>query len=547
MSHTVGAPLAARELPTLLRRVHAALEEHRDAIDDLNVFPVPDGDTGTNLTLTIRASLDALHTARREHRSRDPHELARAVIRGALRGARGNSGVIISQVVRAVVEEVVGHEQIDARLYARALRRAEALAYEAVADPVEGTILTALTAAADAADQAVADGADLHATSARTCTATAQAVEHTRDQLEVLRQAGVVDAGARGLEVLLAAVHAHLTGWMPTVAVDAPRAGSASADHGRNGATSLPYEVQYLLDAPEEAAATLRAALETLGESVVVVGAGGLLNVHVHTGEVGAAIDVGLAHGQPRDIEVVHLSTAVAERDAQRSRRADRATALATVAVISGDGAEQLAGELGAEVVRGSAGALPAVADLLEAIARTDAEVVVLLPGHPNAVATAMTAADLAGQEQARRIEVIEEADDPPSVLAGLAVCQLTAEPTQVLADVRTAAAAVRAGEVVAAVRDADTPVGPVRTGQPLAVAERRVVGVFDDDLAALGTVVRELRAAEAEVVTLLHGADRTGDQRAVAERLIATLAPEPELEVIDAGVRPAAWWVGVE
>ncbi len=547
MSQAVGAPLAARELPTIFRRVHAALADRREAIDDLNVFPVPDGDTGTNLTLTVRAGLDALHTARREHRVRDPDELAVAVIRGTVRGARGNSGVIVSQVIRAVVEVVTGHDQVDARLYARALEHARELAYEAVAEPVEGTILTVLTVAAEAAAGAVAAGDDLPTTSARTCAAAATAVERTRDQLDVLREAGVVDAGARGLEVLFAAVHAHLTGEQVDVAVDPPREQVTATDHRCHGSMVHPYEVQYLLDADDGAAGPLRIQLEALGESVVVVAAGGLLNVHVHTAAVGAAIDAGLVHGLPDDIEVVHLGDAVAAVDADRTRRGRRATPLAPVAVLSGSGAHDLARELGATVVDGTAGALPSVADLLAAVVRTDAEVVALLPGHPNAIAAATSAAEIAAIEQGRAVEVVHEAASPPAVLAALAVCQPSASVEQVLADVRSAAGAVRAGEVVAAVRDADTPVGAVNAGQPLAVAERVVVGADADELTAFRTVCEALGVADGEVVTLLHGADRTGDQRAAAERLLAELAPNAALEVVDAGSRPAAWWVGVE
>ena len=547
MTQDVGAPLAARELPALFRRVHAELAERREAIDDLNVFPVPDGDTGSNLTLTVRAGLDALHTARREQRVRDPEQLARAVIRGVVRGARGNSGVIVSQVVRAVVEVVAGHDHVDAELYARALRHARTLAYEAVAEPVEGTILTAITTAADAAEQAVAEGADLTAASGRVCAATADAVARTRDQLDVLREAGVVDAGARGLEVLLAAVHGHLTGETPPVAFDPPHGLAIAREDGCHGSLHHPYEVQYLLEADDAAAVQVRAALERLGESVVVVAAGGLLNVHVHTAAVGAAIDAGLGHGLPRNIEVVSLGAAVAASDADRARRAGGRAGLTAVAVLSGDGLYALAVELGAGVVEGTGGALPSVAELLAAIADTDAQQVVLLPGHPNAVAATHTAARIAAAEHGRDVEVVDTATDPPSVLAALAVCQPAGDAAQVLDDVRAAAAAVRAGEVVAAVREADTPTGPVQAGQPLAMVERTAVGAYGDDLAALEAVCRALEVSQGEVVTLLHGADRTGDQRTAAERLLAELAPQVELEVVDAGVRPAAWWVGVE
>lgn len=534
---STGAPLAARELPALFRRVHDALAARRDAIDDLNVFPVPDGDTGTNMTLTVRAGLEALHEAR----PAPPEALATAVIRGAVRGARGNSGVIISQVVRAVVEVVTGHPQVDATLYASALRRARDLAYEAVAEPVEGTILTVIAAAADAAQAAAEGGADLPSTSAVVVQATAAAVAATTDQLEVLRDAGVVDAGARGFEVLLAAVHGHLTGEMPPVVEDAPRSRSLVDDGRCHAVTAHPFEVQYLLDADDEVAAPLRRELELLGDSVVVVAAGGLLNVHVHTAQVGPAIEAGLAYGRPSTIEVVHLGDQLAADSAARPP-----APLGVVAVLDGAGITGLARQHGAVVVSGTAGALPSVADLLTALGRVAAERIVVLPGHRNAVATAVKAAEVAGLERDRVVDVVTEATSPPAVLAALAVFVADGDPEVVLPELRAAAAAVRAGEVVHAVRDARTPIGEVTSGQPLAVAGGVVVAACDEPVQALVALCDAVALDDAELVTLLVGAG-VGDE--VRGEAIAAVEARTngEVEVIDAGCRPSLFWLGTE
>ena len=589
MDERGGAPLSARELPALFDHVHDALQARRDAIDDLNVFPVPDGDTGTNMTLTVRAGRDALAAGRADRPEGGRDALAREVIRGAVRGARGNSGVIISQVVRAVVEVTTGEQAVDASVYAQALEHARDLAYEAVAEPVEGTILTAIATAATAARQAVDADADVVAASAAACAATAVAVQRTREQLDVLREAGVVDAGARGFEVLLAAVHGHLTGEDPPVAVDPPRGVTVrTAGHVCHGSLTYPYEVQYLLDAVDASAAPLRVALEQLGESVVVVAAGGLLNVHVHTDRIGPAIEAGLAHGRPSAIEVVHLGEQVAERDAARvttqaalavdapnhlARSSGRmlgtartvgdttslpATAsdgiprpaqreLAVVAVLHGHGAVALARSLGAEVVDGTAGSLPSVAELVEAAVASRAQQVVLLPGHRNAVAAAHTAAEVVAREYERTVEVIDVATSPPAVLAALAIWEPDAAPAQVVGELKAAAAAVRAGEVVDAIRDAATPAGPVRAGQPLGLAAGNLVVVDDDPVRALRAVCSALDLPAGEVVTLLHGASASAAERAAAAALIAELAPDAEVEVVDAGLAPARFWVGVE
>jgi len=569
VAESLAAPLAARELPALFDRVHAALQARREAIDDLNVFPVPDGDTGTNMTLTVRAGRDALSAARANRPEGGRDALAREVIRGAVRGARGNSGVIISQVVRAVVEVTVGEREVDASIYAAALSHARDLAYEAVAEPVEGTILTAIAAAARAATEAVTDGADIVGASAAACAATAIAVEETREQLEVLREAGVVDAGARGFEVLLAAVHGHLTGEDAPVAHDLRRDVVVhTAGHVCHGSLAHPYEVQYLLDAPDAAAAPLRVALEQLGESVVVVAAGGLLNVHVHTDRIGPSIEAGLAHGRASAIEVVHLGEQVAERDAARAI-SDAALAidaptsraggvapgtglrptrpLAVVAVLHGVGAVGLARSLGAEVVDGTAGSLPSVAQLVEAIVASRAFRVLVLPGHRNGVAAARAAAEVAAREHDLEVEVVAAATSPPAVLAVLALWEPEADPDQVAEEMVATASAVRAGEVVDAVRDAATPIGPVRAGQPLALAHGELVAATDRPLEALEALCRSLEVGAAEVITLLHGTAASAEDRLAAAELVTQLAADAEVEVIDAGVAPSRFWIGVE
>lgn len=573
MTQPLGAPLAARELPALFARVHAALAAHRELLDDLNVFPVPDGDTGTNLTLTVGAGVEALaalDTAGRRPR-RVAQEAARAVTRGVVRGARGNSGVILSQVIRAVVEVIADHREVDARLYADALARARDLATDAVAEPVEGTILTAIAAAADAAARAVGLGRDLVGTSAAACAATAIAVEATRDQLEVLREAGVVDAGARGFQVVLGAFHGHLTGTDPPVRADLRPRGLDAVTGGCAATTAQPFEVQYLLDANDDVAGPLRRRLETLGDSVVVVAAGGLLKVHVHTALVGPAIEAGLAVGRPSAIEVVHFGDELAVR-ARREVRGSR-PGTGVVAVLPGAGLQGLARQQGAVVLDGASGALPSVAGFLTAIDGLGCTQVVLLPGHRNAVATAHQAASVARAEltDLREVRVAAAADSPPAVLAALAVLGPEAgiddapgAAERLAAEADAAASAVRAGEVVAAVRDARTALGRITEGQPLAVVAGDVRGVAETPLAALAALCDALvapapapaaaapqssaSAPPVELATLLIGAGVDAAERADAVAVVRErLGPDVEVEVVDGDQRPARYWLGVE
>jgi DAK2 domain fusion protein YloV len=304
----------------------AALVVARDEIDSLNVYPVPDGDTGTNLALTMRAVADAV---------REPSEaplgaLAGAVARAALMGAKGNSGVILSQLVRGFADVVGGEgppvEAIDGALLARALDRAADAARSAVTEPVEGTILTVARAAADAACTVVADHEPPVPTVAEAARDGAViALAKTTDQLPSLAAAGVVDAGAKGLVVLLDALVDVLDGAAPSrPEYDVPPPivdRSALRDAREQGSPEFAFEVMYLLDAPDDVIADLRRRLVALGDSVVVAGGDGTWRVHVHVNDVDAAVAAGGSVGRPHRIEVTHFATQVAE---QRADSLDR-------------------------------------------------------------------------------------------------------------------------------------------------------------------------------------------------------------------------------
>ena len=532
--------LVAADLPALLRTVLAALAVARQEIDDLNVFPVPDGDTGTNLHATVNAAVEALHVL---DAHADDTDLARTASRGALRGAAGNSGVIFSQVLRAFAERLATgplgpHDLVDA------FERARELAYDAVAEPLPGTILSALDAAAGAAADLPAD-AELDEAVALVAEAVGDAVAASRDVLEQNRHAGVVDAGARGLEVALDGVLAFVEGRTFEAVPPPPvRRTLGEVVSRESGSLAYAYEVQYLLEAPDEVAAELRRALEELGDSVVVVACGGLLNVHVHTNEVDAAVACGAEHGEPAR---VHVTAFADQREPPADAAADAASPRPTVGyltVLPGAGLVGLARGMGAVAVDGTAGALPTVATVLNAVGTVDADEVVLLPGHPNVVPTMHQASDVSVAEGGRALHVVDAAASVPAVLAVLAVA-----PTDQLDldDLETVAGAVRAGEVVDAVRDATTPLGQVQQGQWLGLVDGSVVRVSDDPVEALDAVVDAIVSADTELVTLVVGAGVTDHERHRVlddlDRRHATV----DVELVDGGQRPARWIVGAE
>ncbi len=479
--------IVASDLPALLRSMAAALSEAREEVDNLNVYPVPDGDTGTNLHATVQSAVEAVEALEAPHAS--DADLAMAAARGALRGAAGNSGVIFSQVVRAIAEHLAERSITPARL-ADVLDRACALSYDAIAQPVAGTILTAMDAAAEAADEC-ADSSDLAESLMRVLGSVGDAVAATRDMLEANRRAGVVDAGARGFEVAIDGALAFLQGRTFRSVPPPPVRRTASDVVAReSGSLAYAYEVQYLLEASDDVAGPLRDELSSLGDSVVVVACGGLLNVHVHTNDVDDAIAAGAAHGDPSRVLVTSFEDQIAGTEPMAGGPDDPFDAIAPetgesvrdavgyLAVVPGPGLVQLVQGMGAVAVDGAAGALPTVATVLNAVGSVAADEVVLLPGHPNVVPTMHQASDVSVAEGGRPLVVVDDAVSVPTVLAVLAVATTDELDLDTLADT---ARHVTAGEVVAAVRVADTPMGPVVEGQWLGLVDGRVVVVTDD------------------------------------------------------------------
>lgn len=414
-----------------------ALGRAREEIDAINVYPVADGDTGTNLYLTLESAAQAVEAAFAGHEPELPSaaQAARAMAHGALIGARGNSGTILAQLLRGMAEvlaaedardtadEPVGPARAagDARALRRALRRAAESAYEAVAHPVEGTVLTVATAAADGAAGAADDCRSVVRAAYRSART---ALEATPRQLAVLGRAGVVDAGGRGLVAVLGALVEACTGERPAPALPGPSGaagspgpvGSAeqmapvgsvesveSVEECEDGVGGPAYEVIYLLEATDPAVERLRARLDGLGDSLVVVGGDGLWNVHVHVDDAGAAVEAGVEAGRPYRIRITHFGAGDAHTARGGDARPVREPAQrAIVAVVPGEGLAGLYGEAGATTVLARPGEPPASGELVQAIRRAHAREVVLLPNDADLRHTAAAAAEQARTEGVR-------------------------------------------------------------------------------------------------------------------------------------------------
>ncbi|MFU8850321.1 DAK2 domain-containing protein [Micromonospora sp. SL1-18] len=519
----------------------AALKRHQGEIDDLNVYPVPDGDTGTNLVLTLTSAQQALamDLGTLPDDGHTPHGHAlRLMAQGALLGARGNSGVILSQILRGFADALAAVPAIRGRQLAAALAEAATAAYAAVAHPVEGTLLTVAAAAARAAEQADSD--DLRTVTRAAAGAAARALARTPEQLPALARAGVVDAGGRGLCLLLDALVEVATGESPRPAPPAPPAVRPPATTVREtGSPAYAYEVQYLLDGTDEAVARLRAELDALGDSLVIVGDGGsgvgTWNVHVHVNDVGAAIEAGVVAGRPHRITVTRFADQLAPPQAPLSG------GRAAVVVAAGAGIAELFAAEGASVVPAN----PSTGELLDAIRATGAARVVVLPNDPNTQSVASAAAQEA-HGLGVKVSVVPTRS-PVQALAALAVRDASRRFSDDVIAMAEAAGACRYAEVGHAGKEALTVAGPCRPGDVLALVEGEVHLIGADLLDTCSAVVDRMLGGGGELVTLLCGADAPAGLADRVREHVERSWPFVEVQAYEGGQPHYPLLVGVE
>ncbi|MEV4556444.1 DAK2 domain-containing protein [Kitasatospora sp. NPDC049285] len=543
MLDTLDAP-AVR---TWCRLALAALGQAREEIDALNVYPVPDGDTGTNLYLTVESAAEALDAVFAAEEKPELGVAATAVARGALIGARGNSGVILAQWLRGVAEVLAEDGALG-----EALRHGARSAYQAVAEPVEGTLLTVASAAADAA-QRVADGLTGQAQAAY--RAARQALLLTPGQLAVLAEAGVVDAGGRGLVAVLGALVDAVSGQEPM----GPMALSRYAEQGEQAAHAAAvaacegqerppgpghpaFEVIYLLDAEDSRLPGLRERLGRLGDSLVIGGGDGLWNVHVHVDDAGAAVEAGVEAGRPYRIRITHFAEAAA-RAGEREETVSHGRAV--LSVVSGSGLAQLCEQAGSAVLAADPDRPPASAELVAAVHRCAAREVVLVLNDPELRPAAGAAADQL-REEGVRIAVLPTRS-PVQGLAALAVHDAARRFDEDVVAMTSAAGATRYAELAVAEGESWTMAGVCQAGD--------VLGLIDGDVAVIGedltetaiTLLDRMLAAGGELLTLVLGEEAPAD---LAERLIGharRIRPEVDAVAYQGGQEAAPLLIGVE
>jgi DAK2 domain fusion protein YloV len=506
-----------------------ALEASRRRIDDLNVYPVPDGDTGTNLSRTVSAVVAALGEAPPS----PPGPLARTVSRAALMGARGNSGIILSQVVRGLCEGLGAASAFDPATVAAALRGGSDAAYRAVREPVEGTMLTVVREMAEAPEAAAAADADVDAVLDRVLAAGADAVERTPRLLAVLQEAGVVDAGGAGLLEIARGCVAGLRGEEVAAVAVGPAPVVEAAD--AHGYSVHRYCTTYLVEGHGVDCATLEGELAALGDSLVVVGDGDVCKVHVHTDDPGAALSLATAVGVISGVEIADMHAQSDERRTRLSAAPAPDAACDVVCVVAGAGNRALVESLGCRsVVEGGQTMNPSTRELVDAIEACSAAEVVLLPNNPNVILTAEQAAGAAVD----RTVLVVPTRSIPAGLAAMVAFDAGRDAVANAQAMQQAAAAVRTGELTTAVRDATADGVAVHQGDYLALVDGRIVASRAAAEAALQALAEQLLDGGAEILTVLRG-QGCGD---LGERLQAVLDgladahPGLDIEVHDGG-----------
>jgi DAK2 domain fusion protein YloV len=517
-----------------------AVKAHAPRINRLNVYPVPDGDTGTNMARTLDAVVAELDQA-----APDIEPTCQAISHGSLMGARGNSGVILSQILRGLSAKLSTKASSTASEFADALSAASAAAYQAVLKPIEGTILTVVREASEAARTTAASGEGLGATLRAARDAGRAALDRTPELLPVLKDAGVVDAGGAGFLLLLDAALNVVDGEPMPEPESAEESASlekhsvitasltAPDHHDENSIADLRYEVMYFLHLDDDKIGSFKNDWGEIGDSIVVVGGDGLWNCHIHTNDIGAAIEAAIdLGGRPKQIRVTDLFEEVAERhaalDGQLAAAGLPAVTTAVVAVCSGSGLEELFGQLGVQgIVTGGQTLNPSTAEMLDAVEHVNARQVIVLPNNKNIIPVAEQLDALTSREV-----LVVPTRSMPEALAALVVYDPEASVVDNHAAMVEAISSMSTGEVTQAVRDSNSEAGPVTSGDWIGLVRGDGIVAVDTRLeGACTSLLGHLVDAKSEIVTVIEGSDADPTSTAAIKTFLAENHPNVQVE----------------
>lgn len=519
------------------------LELHRDEVNALNVFPVPDGDTGTNMSMTLRS---AVAEGEKETET-SIGKVAKAIGRGALMGARGNSGVILSQVFRGLYKELDNHQQADAMVWAQALQSGADTAYKAVMKPVEGTILTVVRECAHGAVAAARQGADIVGTTKAALQAGRIALARTPQQLPILKEAGVVDSGGQGWIYFIEGI---LSVWMGEE-IDYNAPAIVSHDHIIPTAEeeidlNNPYCTEVLVKGSKDFdRERVTRKLEAIGNCVLVITDFDMMKVHVHTAHPGKVMELLLEMGSLHDIKINNMLDEIRERNEslQTDEAAQNIPALGVVAVASGDGLVEVLQSLGVGVVvEGGQTMNPSTEDLYNAAEAVNAQEVIILPNNKNII----MAAEQVQHLSQKRIHVIPTT----SVLQGISAmisfdAQGVAE--EVLSAMEEGADRVVSGEITRAVRDAQVNGHTIKDGDYLGLINEHIEVVAPSIEAAVAEVIERMVDENKELITVFYGEQVAEEEAEAIRELIENACPDQDVEMHRGGQPHYYYFIGAE
>jgi len=524
--------------------LHAAFEGatkwltlHSADINALNVFPVPDGDTGTNMMLTMESALKEAESRSMEGAC----NVAAALSHGALMGARGNSGVILSQIIRGIARGLEDKEAFDGGALAEAFQAATKTAYRAVSKPVEGTILTVMKDCAHAAGEAAGRDPGLIAVMAETVKAAWQSVRETPNLLPILREAGVVDAGGQGLAVLFEGIYYYFNGELDRrlrdVEMPFPEEMAFVDVHGED---EFGYCTNFVIWGEDLQVEDIRERIAQMGHSAVIAGDEQFVKVHVHSEYPGTILDYAVSQGSLHHIEITNMDEQRENLPQRQEKEPPRLTVLPTpvdqdimiIAVSPGDGFDQVLRSVGAATtVPGGQTMNPSAQQLLEAVQSLPSSQVILLPNNGNVVMTAHQAAALANKE----VRVIPT-DTVPQGIAALVAFNYEADLDSNVQAMEQAAACIQTAEVTVAIRDAQLNGVEVKEGQVIALLNGVLEVAGEEERPVIDKIVRSMGAAELELITIYYGEEATPAEAETLAQHMREEYPEQEIELVYGG-----------
>lgn len=519
------------------------LKNERDIVDRLNVFPVPDGDTGTNMSLTMNSAITELESVA----SNELGEISKAVARGSLMGARGNSGVILSQILRGFAQGIEGKDYLQVKDFAVALDSARKVAYKAVIKPVEGTILTVCRETAEAALE-MKDMENMEDFLVKLLEATRRSLANTPELLKALKEANVVDSGGRGfLSILEGMVKAYQGN-----PINADGSTETKQDfeemmkqdiHAFSGEIKFGYCTEFFLRTYEVDADTFRREIEDMGDSMVVVGDEGIIKIHIHTNDPGVVLQKASAHGALDRIKIENMrlqqEAVLAKR---REEMEEEPLAYGIISVAVGKGLADMMRDMNVTtIIEGGQTMNPSTEDFVKAIDKINSDTIFVFPNNSNIIMAANQAKEISDKNV-----IVIPTKDIPSALVGLMAIDAAATPEENEQNILDAISCVTSAEITYAVRDTTSGDKQIKEGE--------VIGISGKEILANGAEIEEVTletidslSEEAEIITLFYGEDVTEEQATALMEHVAEKYPDVDVEIYEGGQPLYYYFISVE